>query len=268
MNQRSERKRYLPYWLILIFVAALLPLPPDGSLGSAVVFAQNVPAACLNDIGQPVRTAPVIGAWALALNFNHAPSATTTIGCRIMTVALNPPQATYTLLNCPLSNNTAGVQVGGGAAPFDGTFWVTCPNGPPVPGYGPLYDSFAIYGRAQFATLTTPANFKIMEHPDVSLTARVDANARIKLTSRYGSYSYESTDASTNVVAAPIFFGSFLAAGAGRHQVEGNSLLFTTPVTQFPFAFSPPIIFGKAQKPWTLFEIVVDPPPPRGGLSG
>ena len=264
MNQQSNRKRYLPYWLTLIFIAALLPTPPGGT----VVLAQGVPAACLKDNGQPVQVAPVIGAWALALNFNHVPSLTSTVGCQITTIALNPQRVSYTSVTCTINNNINNIAVGGGAAPFDGTFWVTCPNGPPVPGYGPLYDGFTIYGRAQFPSLTAPASFKIMEHPDVSLTAKVNANAQIKLTSRYGAYSYDVTDTSTNVVVAPIYFASAVGAGIGRHQIEATIFPFTTPVDQFPFSFASPLIFGKAQAPWTLMELVVDPPPPRGGLSG
>lgn len=264
MNRFAYRRRYLPYWLAIMVIAALLPTAPD----HRVALAQNVPAPCLNDAGQPVRPAAVVGAWALALNFNHPPSATVTLGCRITTVSINPQQLTYDPINCSLVNNGNGVQVGGGAAPFDGIFWLTCPNGPAVPGYGPMYNSFAIYGRAQFPSLTTGANFTIMEHPDVSLNARVNPSANIKLTSKYGPYSYETTDTATNVTAAPFFFGAFVYAGNGQHRVASNTSPFATQVDQFPFSPAPPISFGRAQQPWTLLEIVVDPPPPRGGLSG
>lgn len=265
MNRYASCKRTIARWLASLLIACLLPLP----VATPVALAQqNVPAACRNDNGQPILTAPVIGAWALALNFNHAPSTSTTVACRIMTVALSPQQANYELVTCTISNNTSNVSVGGGTAPFDGKFWITCPNGPPVPGYGPLYDGFAIYGRAQFPSLTSMAAFQIVEHQDVALTAEVNANARIRLTSRYGSFTYQSTDSTTNVVAAPVFFGSFASSGLGRHQVEQNVFSYTTPVEKFPFTFSQPLTIGRAQQPWTLHELVIDPPPPRGGFSG
>lgn len=264
MNRHVERKRYLSYWLMITLVITLWP----AAWWTPVALAQGAPAPCLKDNGQPVQAAPVIGAWALVLNFNHAPSASTTLGCRVTTVALNPTQMSYTPIACSINNNLNGLQVGAGSAPFDGTFWVTCPNGPPVLGHDPLYDGFVTYGRAQFPTLTAAASFKLMQHPDVAVTAEVNASAQIKLTSRYGSYSYESTDLSTNVAAAPIFFASTVGGGMGRHWVNSNVFPFTTPVDQFPFDFTKPITFGKAQQPWTLYEIVVDPPPPRGGFSG
>lgn len=264
MNRYSSHKRTIARWLAILLITCLLPLP----MGTAVAYAQNVPAACRNDNGQPILTAPIIGAWALALNFNHAPSTSSTVGCRIMTVALSPQQATYTLVTCTISNNTGNVQVGGGAAPFDGNFSIICPNGPPVPGYGPLYDGFGIYGRAQFPNLTSVAAFQIVEHQDVALTAEVNASARLRLTSRYGSLTYQSTDATTNVVATPIFFGAFASGGLGRHQVEQNVFSYSTPVEQFPFTFSQPLTIGRSQQPWTLYELVIDPPPPRGGFSG
>lgn len=265
MNRYASRKRTIARWLVILLLATLLPLPA----GTPVALAQqNIPAACRNDNGQPILTAPIIGAWALALNFNHAPSTSSTIGCRIMTVALSPHQAMYDLVTCTIHNNSSGIQVGNGTAPFDGKFWITCPNGPPVPGYGPSYDGFAIYGRAQFPTLTAAAAFKIVEHQDVELTATVNPNAHVRLNSRYGAFSYESTDSTTNVVAAPVFFGSFVTSGLGRHQVEQNIFNYITPVEKFPFTFTQPLTIGRAQKPWTLHELVIDPPPPRGGFSG
>jgi len=262
MNRYSSCKRGIARWLAALLLVCVLPLP----LGTTVAYAQNVPAACRNDNGQPVQPPMVVGAWALALNFNHVPSTSSTIGCRIMTVALSPQQIFYELVTCTISNNTGNVQVGGGTAPFDGNFVITCPNGPPVPGYGPLYDGFAIYGRAQFPALNNTAAFKIVEHQDVTLTAEVNANARIRLTSRYGPASYQSTDTTTDVVAAPVYFGSFVGAGNGRHEVGPNVFNYGIPVDKFPFTFSQPFIIGRAQKPWTLHELVIDPPPPRGGI--
>jgi hypothetical protein len=110
------------------------------------------------------------------------------------------------------------------------------------------------------------AAFKIVEHQDVTLTAEVNANARIRLTSRYGSASYQSTDSTTDVVAAPVYFGSFVGAGSGRHEVEQNVFYYGIPIEKFPFTFSQPFIIGRSQKPWTLHELVIDPPPPRGGI--
>lgn len=269
MNKPSSPKRTIAHWLAALWIAMLLPT----AAGTPIAHAQNVPAACLNDAGQPVRPAPVIGAWALGLNFNHAPSASTTIGCQIMTIALQPQKVAYALVTCQVSNNSRGVQVGAGTAPLDGNFWITCPNGPPVPGYGPLYDGFAVYGRAQFPVLATPASFTFVQHQDVTFTADVSTsasvtgNTRIKLTSRYGPYTYQTVDTSTTGVG-PFFLASAVGASAGRHQVEQNVTPFTTPVDQFPFTFSQPLLIGQSGKPWTLYELVVDPPPPRGSFSG
>ena len=113
MNRYSSRKRNIVRWLAILLITCLLPLP----LGTTVAYAQTVPTACRDDNGQPVQTVPVIGAWALVLNFNHAPSTSSSIGCRIMTVALAPQQVFYELVTCTISNNTSNVQVGGGTAP-------------------------------------------------------------------------------------------------------------------------------------------------------
>ena len=264
MNRSSSHPRMLAYWVAALLLTALLPptLPP------AIALAQSVPDPCLNDQGQSVLPMPVLGAWALALNFNHAPSTSTTTACRIMTVALQPQKVTRTLVTCTVNNNSRNVQVGGGAAAFDGNFWITCPNGPPVPGYGPLYNGFAIYGQMQFPTLLTSASFSVVQHQDVELSATVNASGKIKLTSRYGSYRYQTADSSTDVTTAPVFIASSVGAGAGSHQVAQTIAPFTTPVDRFPFSFSQPFLIGQAGKSWTLYELVIDPPPPRGSFSG
>lgn len=264
MNRLSSRQRTSTYWLVVLLIATLLPT----AFSTPVVLAQSVPAPCLNDQGQAVLPAPVLGAWALALNFNHAPSTSTTTACRITTVALQPQKVTRTLVACSVNNNSRNVQVGGGAAAFDGNFWITCPNGPPVPGYGPLYDGFAIYGQAQFPALTSSAAFKLVQHQDVQFTAEVNSSGNVRLTSRYGPYSYKTVDSATNVTAAPVFLASSVGAAAGFHQVAQNMAPFSTPVDQFPFTFSQPILIGQSGNPWTLYELVIDPPPPRGSFSG
>ncbi|MCE7986122.1 MAG: hypothetical protein DYG89_33510 [Caldilinea sp. CFX5] len=264
MNRYASRKRTIARWLVILLLAALLLLPA----GTPVALAQSVPAPCLNDAGQPVLPAEIMGAWALILNFNHAPSTTTTIACMVMTSAVQPQKISHTFVTCTIVNNSSNVQVGGGVAPFDGQFTITCPNGPPVPGYGPLYNAFVIHGRAQFPTLTTTASFKLVEHPHAEFTVAVNTSGNATLTSRYGPYTYKTADSITNVTTAPVFFASVVANGQGRHQVAQNNSYFTTPVDQFPFNFSQPITIGRSQQPWTLHELVIDPPPPRGGFSG
>ena len=264
MNRSSSHQRSIAYWLVVLVIAALLPT----ALDTPVALAQTIPAPCLNDQGQAVLPAPVLGAWALALNFNHAPSTDTTTACRITTIALQPQKVSRTIVVCSINNNSRSVQVGAGTAPFDGNFWITCPNGPPVPGYGPLYDSFAIYGRAQFPTVTSSAAFTLVQHQDVQFKADVNTSGNIRLTSRYGPYSYKTVDSSTNVTAAPVFLASSVGAGAGFHQVAQNIAPFSTPVDQYPFTFSQPFLIGQSGKPWTLYELVIDPPPPRGSFSG
>lgn len=264
MNRASSLQRSIAYWLIVLVIAALLPT----SLDTPVALAQTIPAPCLNDQGQAVLPAPVLGAWALALNFNHAPSTSTTTACRIMTTALQPHKVSRTIVVCSITNNSRSVQVGAGIAPLDGNFWITCPNGPPVPGYGPLYDSFAIYGRAQFPTLASAAAFTLVQHQDVQFTAEVNTSGNVRLSSRYTPHTYKTVDSSTNVTAAPVFLASSVGVSGGFHQVAQNIAPFSTQVENFPFTFSQPFIIGQSNQPWTLYELVIDPPPPRGSFSG
>lgn len=265
MNRVSSRKRTLACWLAVILIATLLPTP----MGAPVALAQSVPPACLTDAGQPVLPAPIVGAWAMVLNFNHALSTSAVTGCRIITIAMQPvQQVSYTPVVCPLINNSGGVEAGAGAVTFDGNFWISCPNGLPVA--PPPYSGFMIYGRMQFSTSAAimTRSFTLLQHPDVEFTAELKANNLTKLTSRYGLATYQTSGLSTNATTGPVRIGSAIGMGLDLHRVDGITYPFTPPISQFSYDFDKPINIGSAGQRWTLYELVVDPPPPRGSFSG
>lgn len=265
MNRYPSRKRIIGGWLAFLLLAVILPMP----IGTPVALAQSVPAACLTDSGQVVVPAPIVGAWAMVLNFNHPLSATTTTGCRITTIALQPTQQiAYNLVTCPLVNNSGGGQVGGGAATFDGNFWLSCPNG--LPAAPPPYTGFLIHGRMQFVTSAAigTRTFTLFQHPDVDFTAELRTNTLAKLTSRYGFATYQTGGLATNATSAPVSLGSAIGMGLDQHRVNGSSYPFTTPISTFGYDFTKPFTIGAAGQRWTLYEMVVDPPPPRGSFSG
>ena len=138
----------------------------------------TVPVECLADNGRAVEPRPDLSdAWLLLLNFNHVPSVDTTLGCIV--TRTGGKQIDYTLIECRLNNNLKQMTVGGGAANFDGYFWIEC-----TPPTQELIDqaTFDVTANAQFAR---PGNYTLMNHVDAAVSATVDVDWHIGLASRY-----------------------------------------------------------------------------------
>jgi hypothetical protein len=238
----------------VLLAACTLLLP----LNTGAVFAQGVPDACKNDAGSAVvpNAAAGVGAWLLVLNFNHAPSATTTTGCMVMTTGLNPQQVSRTLVPCQIVNNTGKVQVGSGSAPFDGSFSINCP-GVTQQGKKTL-ENFTVWGRGNFAKPN--ATYPVVQNADISVSAAISPDWHVLFTSRYGSSTFSSGSGSANLLGQDVSFMSAVNALQGSHSLNGNQLPPRTTIVPFDYHFDQPIMIGAAGQPWTLYEIIVDPP--------
>lgn len=238
----------------LLLATSILLLP--GSATAAL--AQGVPNACKTDAGKVVVPSPAagIGAWLLLLNFNHAPSATTTTGCMVVTTGLNPHQVSRTLVACQIVNNAGSVQVGSGAAPFDGNFSISCPG---VTGQGKqTLENFTVWGRGNFGKPN--AAYPIVQHADVNVTATISADWHALFASRYGGSTFASGDGVTNLKGQDVAFMSAVSSLLGSHSLNANQLVPRTTIAPFEYHFDQAITIGAAGQPWTLYEVIVDPP--------
>lgn len=257
MNRSSHVQTFWHFCLLMLLVLSIQFAPA----AALPVHAQNVPTACLTDGGQPVRpNAAYLSpgwttAWAMILNFNHAPSATTTTGCVATISAVNPAQVSYQLVQCPLINNTAAVTVGGGAADYDGNFWIECPG---VTNNRNTYTSFGVAGRAQYPV--PGSTFTLFDHPSVTISVAISPIWRTDLTSRYGANSYTNPVPPGSVIGKVVGLKSEVLDSVGTHYVNGNAL--TPNFTPGPIVFdeSRPMRFGAAGQRATLYQVIVDPP--------
>lgn len=248
---------------VMVLVVGMLLAPS----GASPVLAQGVPAACLNDAGNPVlpSVGAGVGAWLIVLNFNHAPSTTTTTGCLVKTTALNPQKVIRTMLTCQVTNNDGQVGVGNGTAAFDGKFAIQCPGITEGPGVSHDNTNFTLWGRANFAQ--TNQTYALVTHTDVNLSVSVTGNASTpnnpwyaSLSSRYGSTTFVNSDATVNVRGQIVPFESAVGRGTGIHKLNQTALSPETPVAPFSFHYNQPISIGGAGPQWTLHELVIDPP--------
>jgi hypothetical protein len=237
----------------VLLAAGTLLLPAN----AGAVMAQGVPNACRNDAGVAVvpRASAGVGAWLLILNFNHAPSAAATAGCLVMTTAVNPQQVSRTLVPCQIANNVGGAQVGNGAAPFDGNFSVVCPG---VNQGKQTLENFSIWGRAIFAN--AGATYPIVQHQDVAFNTSVSAGWNVLFNSRYGASTFASGDPVTNISGQVVNFLSNVAALTGSHSLNNAQLAPRTTIAPFEYHFAQPLTIGAPGLPWTLLEVIVDPP--------
>lgn len=240
--------------LMAVLIVVSISLMPSSS---AVALAQSVPNACKDDAGKVLipSAGGGVGAWLLVLNFNHAPSATSTTGCLVTTIALNPQRVSRTFVTCQLVDNVNLASVGNGVAPFDGQFSISCPG--ISPGKKKL-ENFTIWGRANFTNPNTA--YAILNHPDVSFSAGLSPSWRVSFDSRYGANSFSSGDAATNLNGQVVSFTSAVRSLTGSHSLNGTQLAPLATVSPFDFRFDQPIVIGAAGQVWTLAEIIVDPP--------
>lgn len=260
MRILNTTKNGLPVWLKLLLILALLMPLVASPLGSTPAFAQAVPPACVDDAGN-AQAPQQVGAWVLVLNFNHPQSATHTRGCLVGRTGPGPNQLSYTQILCPIVNNNIGATVGAGRADFNGQFWIECSGLPPVPTTPPggsLYEYFYVYGRAAFPF--TGGQHTLLAHSSVDVTAEVDANWHVKLTSRYNTTTFSNTDKSTNVAGTFPRLHSQVFAKEAYHYVNMQQLQPGAQIPPFTFN-SQKIRVGNQGEYWSLFELVIDPGP-------
>ena len=238
----------------LLLATGVLFLP--GSSGT--VFAQGVPDACKNDAGRAVipNAGAGVGAWLLVLNFNHAASKTTTTGCMVMTTGLNPQQVSRTFIACQIVNNVGKVQVGNGSAPFDGNFSIVCP-GVLQQGKKTL-ENFTVLGRGNFGKPN--ATYSIAQNADINVSAAISPDWHVLFTSRYGGSTFSSGDGSANLLGQDVAFASTVNSLLGSHSLNASQLAPRTTIAPFEYHFDQPTTIGAVGQPWTLYEIIIDPP--------
>ena len=147
------------------------------------------------------------------------------------------------------------MQVGNGIAPFDGRFSVSCPG---VPQGKQTLQNFTVWGRANFANANT--SYSIVEHPDVALSATLNAGWRVTFDSRYGSSEFSSGDPATNLYGQTVSFTSAVSGLASSHSLNGSRLAPLATVSPFEFNYDQPITIGAPGQVWTLSEVIIDPP--------
>lgn len=257
---QHHNSRRLTRWIRFFILVATMLAP----MGFSTVHAQNIPPACLDGRGNFPMPEDQVGAWVVVMNFEHAPSADFSIGCRVTTTATDPQQLHFKIIKCVVHNNINQVQIGGGNAPFDGNFWLECPPGPKPPGTGPQYDSFYIFGRASFAS--NNSSYTIMQHENASLQVTVNNNWIMELSSIYGAGSFTATGNSTIGQGQVVHFSSqvgphpILGVG-GAHFINGTQLQPAQPLGLFEFDFTKSFTIGGPGEVWTAEEIIFDPPP-------
>jgi hypothetical protein len=237
-------------WLALTLVLSTT-MPPHPVYATSAQ-GMTPPVACLSDRGNAIEPNPAIAnAWVLVLNFNHAPAVDVTTGCVVSRTG--PDQLDYTPIECRLGNNIRQVAVGGGAATFDGNFWIDCPG---VAQSVFAHTNFDVTGRAQFAGL---GDYTLMNHPNVAINAFVDVDWQVGLKSRYGQTSFAHLDNQSNAQGQTIALLSLVSDKVGMHVINGNPLAPPATVAPFDFDSGQSIIIGAPGEIWTLFEVIIDP---------
>lgn len=237
----------------LLIVLSLLLLPSQ----SSSLFAQAVNPACINDSGVAVipSAGAGVGGWLLLLNFNHAASATNTVGCLITTTQVNPQRVSRILVNCQIVNNQSAVLVGNGTSPFDGKFSVSCPG----LGMGKTkHENFTVWGRATFNNRNV--NYSITQHSDFSFIARLNTGWKVNFTSRYGANSFNSGNPNFNLAGQLVSFTSALRGGTASHFLNSAQLTPLSTLPPFDFHQDQPFTISGPGQLWTLHELIIDPP--------
>lgn len=256
-------RRCVVSWLeaSVLILAALLVVRPT------ITEAQEVHPACLDDGGNPVEPLRGEGAWAIILNFNHPKSTQETVACWAVVETMDPVKTVaYTPgIRCQIINNVNNVKVGAGKAPFDGNFHIRCPRRDFDPDPNALYDTFYVHTKAQFPEVES--SYTLIKHRDVEVRAGFareagSSNWRATLVSRYGGTSFADSETVSMVPGHRIGFSSTILNGEGTHHINRDLVESRRPVANFSFDFSEPILIGGGGTSWTLYNLILDPPPP------
>ena len=262
-NSTYKRRRSIlfPAGIIAAFLVALFIA---SSANISVAEANGAPPACQDDNGDPVEPLPFPGAWAIILNFNHTPSPTHTTACWAIRDNTSAMNVTYTTgILCQVRNNVNNVKVGNGEANFDGNFHITCPRRGSVPNPTAVYDTFYVHAVAEFPE--TAGYYPLVRHSNVSVRAHLKApvaNEAWKATmiSRYGDIVFSDTQDVPRLTEINHRINSTVFSGTGSHLINSQQQNSQTTVDPFTFDFTELIFIGGGDNPWTLSEMVIDPP--------
>lgn len=226
--------------------------------------ANNVPTACLKDDGTPAEPLPFPGAWAIVLNFNHSPSTTHTEVCWAerdddQAMAINYTDG----IQCQVRNNVNNVAVGNGEAAFDGDFHITCPRRSSGPTGNSQYNTFYVHAVASFPEQA--GYYPLVRHSDVAVRALLQnpggsGNWTATMLSRYDNTVFSDTESVSTLVGVNHRINSRVIGGTGTHYVNQQLLNSQTAVPPFDFDLNELIFIGGGVNPWTLSEMVIDPP--------
>lgn len=267
---RQNPVRWIRWILTITFVLSVIqPLNPISVLAQSS--HQSVPWACRDDHGNPVRPLDGAGAWAIILNFNHPKSTTETLGCWAIRDDVDPTQITYQAgIRCQLINNVGNVEVGLGKAEFDGNFQIVCPRRVFNQRPNHAYSMFYVHAKAHFPQ--EEGSYTLIEHNDVEVAAqfsedRESGQWHAKLTSRYGAITFEDTEQVDMIPEHRFGLQSTVIDGIGSHHINRDIIETQRKVAPFTFDFSHRIHIGGQGEKWTLYNLVLDPPPPGTGFN-
>lgn len=257
--------------LTLAIITAFLFIPSGFEpVAEATGHSLTPGAGCLNDNGVPVEPLEFAGAWAIILNFNHGLSSKTTTAC--WAVRDNSPNMTTWYIDniqCQLINNVNGAEAGNGKVEFDGDFHIACPKRGVSPSSSQLYNQFYVHTIAEFPTQA--GTYPLVWHPDLSVSTQLvgpltDGSWQASINSRYGSpnsqagsTSFSDSEFVSSIAGVPLGYNSRVRNGIGTHYIT-QELNTQAVVSDFEFDFTNHIRIGGGANPWTLHEIIIDPP--------
>ena len=247
--------------LTLLIISLLLSLPAaqGGGVESAPLPKRLTPyPGCIKENNNPVEPLRFPDAWALMLNFEHAGSTQSTTACwAVRDKHLNIWYQAGIV--CDVVNNTNNVLVGNGSADFDGNFHIQCP--PRAGTNYARYNSFYVQVNAEIPLQS--GTFPFVTHPDfqVSLDRSQDANGDWHgvIESAMGSTSFDAFHKDATLPTTAMLFNSVVHSGEAYHTIDGQAS-DRIKINPFQVDMTTGIEIGGGSEPWTLREIIIDPP--------
>lgn len=257
-----QSRLILAVGLTLLLISLLLALPagPVGVAESAPLPPSTTPyPGCIRDNGSPVVPLNFPNAWSVMLSFNHPGSDQATPACW----AIRDKNLTVWYqagIMCQLINNVGGVKVGNGVANFDGNFHIQCP-----PGQNKnlaLYNSFYVHADVELPL--QDGFFPLVDHPDFYVHVKrspdpVSGEWHGSIHTVMGGMPFEAYNSGTTLPTGPMAFNSVVNRGEAYHFIDGSASK-RVPISPFSVDMLTGIKIGGGDIPWTLSEIIIDPP--------
>ncbi|MEM7798782.1 MAG: hypothetical protein AAF633_06315 [Chloroflexota bacterium] len=260
-HHHHRRSRYLMIVGLTIFILSSLALFPTVSQGqglSPTPFSQTPYAACIRDNGDPVEPLPFARAWSVLLTFDHAPSSTHTEACwAIRDQNLNIWYRAG--IQCDLINNVNNAQVGLSSATFDGHFHIECPKRSVTSLMH--YNAFFVHVNASIPQAN--GYYPVVSHPDFHVHLKRNQTSSGgwvgSIHSTIGGVAFEHHNEASSLLTGPTAFNAVVRNGIAYHQIE-QSTSKTTSINPFTVDMTQGIEIGGGDAPWTIYELIIDPP--------